>query len=91
MKAEDVQIGSKVQFSEYGSGTHNGIVLSVSGEGGAGKIEIGEIDPPLRSRKTTIREMAALVKAVNECPAPNPNAGKGHQSAIRNYVDRVGG
>ena len=49
-------------------------------------VEISDIEPPLRSLKTTVREMAAMVKPAAECPAPNPNAGKGNQSAIRSYV-----
>ena len=87
MKAQDIEIGSRVQFSEYGSGTHNGTVISVSGTGGAGMVEIGEIEPALRSLKTIMREMAAMVKPAADCPAPNPNAGKGNQSAIRSYVN----
>ena len=87
MKAEDVQIGSRVQFSEYGSGTHNGTVVAVAGTGGSGKIEITDIEPPLRSLKTTVREMAALIRPAAESAPPNPNAGKGHQSEIRNYVE----
>ena len=88
MKAQEVEIGSRVQFSEYGSGTHNGTVVSVTGTGGAGIVEITDIEPVLRSLKTTVREMAAMVKPAADCPAPDPKAGKGNQAAIRNYIER---
>ena len=86
MKAQDIEIGSRVQFSEYGSGTHNGTVISVTGTGGAGMVEIGDIEPPLRSLKATVRELVGLVNLAAECPAPDPKAGKGNQSAIRAHV-----
>lgn len=88
MKAQDIQIGSMVQFPEYGTGTHNGTVLSVTGTGGSGSVEIGNIEPPLGDGKPTTTKLAAFCKPAAECPPPNPNAGKGNQSGIRNYVNR---
>jgi hypothetical protein len=89
MKAQDIQIGSAVQFDEYGTGTHNGTVLSVTGTGGSGNVVIGSVEPPLGDGKTTTTKMAAFCKPASECPPPNPNAGKGNQSDIRNYVNKA--
>ena len=89
MKAQDIEIGSVVQFGEYGTGTHNGIVLRVAGIGGSGEVEIGNIEPPLGDGKTTTTKLAAFCKPARECSLPNPNAGKGNQSSIRGYVNRA--
>ena len=84
-KGEDLRIGDRVQFLDYGTGTHNGTVSKITGTGGSAWVQIEDIDPPLRSKQTT-RELASMLKLASQSPPPNARAGKGPQHGIRGYV-----